>query len=65
MTDPRRRQRQLALFMGSLVLLNFPVLAVVDQLRLPGGMPLTPIYLFVVWIGMIVCSALCMVRLRG
>jgi hypothetical protein len=40
-------------FLVGLVLVNFPVLAVVDHLRLPGGIPATPLYLFLAWLGMI------------
>ncbi len=65
MLDPRRRHRQLAVFLGSVLLLNFPALAVVDRLLLPDGVPLTPFYLFVVWLAMIGFSALTMARPRS
>ena len=50
MRDPRRRHRQLALFLACVLLLNFPVLALVDHLTLPGGIPATPAYLLAVWV---------------
>jgi hypothetical protein len=53
MADPVRRRRQLAAFLGALLLLNPPALAVVDALVLPGRVPLTPAYLLVAWIGVI------------
>ncbi|MFZ1425155.1 MAG: hypothetical protein WAS21_00120 [Geminicoccaceae bacterium] len=65
MKDPRRRNRQLSVFLGSLLLVNFPALAIVDRLRLPDGVPLTPFYLFFVWLGMIALSALSVARPRS
>jgi hypothetical protein len=58
MVDPRRRNRQLAVLLGGLLLANFPALAIVDRLILPSGVPLTPYYLFGVWLGIIVLTAL-------
>ena len=58
MVDPRRRNRQLAVLLGGLLLANFPALAIVDRLILPSGVPLTPYYLFVVWVGIIALTAL-------
>ena len=65
MSDPRRRNRQLAVFLVGLLLLNFPLLAIVDRIRWTGGVPLTPFYLFVVWLGLIVLTALSVARPRG
>jgi hypothetical protein len=62
MVGSRQRNRQLAVFLGGLALLNFPVLAVVDAIRLPSGAPLTPLYVFVVWLGLILFSAVLAVR---
>ena len=42
---------------GVVLLVNFPLLGLVDALRLPGDVPLTPVYLFVVWVGLIVVTA--------
>ena len=64
MVDPRRRNRQLAVFLGGLLLANFPALAIVDRLILPSGVPLTPYYLFGIWLGIIALTAL-MVAWRG
>jgi len=58
MVDPRRRNRQLAVLLGGLLLANFPALAIVDRLILPSGVPLTPYYLFGIWLGIIVLTAL-------
>ncbi len=65
MVEPRRRHRQLAVFIIGLLFANFPALALVDRITLPGGVPLTPIYLFVVWLGIIALAALAVVRPRG
>jgi hypothetical protein len=64
MVDPRRRNRQLAVLLGGLLLANFPALAIVDRLILPSGVPLTPYYLFGIWLGIIALTAL-MVAWRG
>lgn len=58
MIDPRRRHHQLAVFLLSLALVNFPALAVIDHLEWPNGVPLTPFYLFLVWLGIIGLAAL-------
>jgi hypothetical protein len=65
MVDPRRRNRQIAVFLVSLLLLNFPSLAVVDGIILPSGVPLTPYYLFLAWVGTIALTALTVARRRG
>jgi hypothetical protein len=56
--DPRRRNRQLAIALVALLLVNFPVLAVIDRLRLADGVPATPLYLFFVWLAIILAMAL-------
>ena len=65
MVDRPRRDRQLAVFLLSLLLANFPALAIVDGIVLPGGMPLTPFYLFVVWVVVIALTALAVAWRRG
>ena len=65
MVDPRQRHRQLAVFLAGLLLANFPALAIVDRVTLPDGVPLTPFYLFALWLGMIVLTALSVARPRG
>jgi hypothetical protein len=65
MVDPRRRNRQLAVFLVSLLLVNFPALALVDRLVLPNGVPLTPYYLFVVWVATIAFAALTVAWRKG
>ena len=57
MIDPRRRNRQLAVFLLGLLLVNFPLLGLVDAIRLPDNVPLTPLYLFAVWVGLILVTA--------
>ncbi len=57
MVDQRRRRRQFAVFLGGLLALNFPVLGLVDAIRLPGGVPFTPLYLFAVWLVLILLTA--------
>ena len=63
MVDPRRRNRQLALFLAGAILLNFPALAVVDGIRLANVVPLTAYYLVGVWLVLIALAAL-VARLR-
>jgi hypothetical protein len=46
MRDERARRRQAALFLTAVLALNAPVLVVVDRLGTPGGVPLTPAFLF-------------------
>ena len=53
----RRRRLQAAIFVLTLVLLNAPALVVADHLRLIG-VPLTPVYLFLVWLAAIAACAL-------
>ena len=65
MAGPRRRDRQVAVFLVGLLLANFPALAIVDRLTLPGGIPLTPLYLFVVWVALVVLTKLLVARRRG
>jgi hypothetical protein len=65
MADPRRRDRQMAVFLLGLLLLNFPALAVVDRATFPGGVPLTPLYLLVVWVAVIALTMLLVARRHG
>ncbi len=60
MRDERARRRQAALFLSALLLLNAPVLAVVDRLGglSPGAAPLTPAFLFGAWLLLILLCAL-------
>jgi hypothetical protein len=62
MAGPRRRDRQVAVFFLGLLFVNFPALAVVDRVTLPGGVPLTPLYLLVVWVAVIVLTMLLAAR---
>lgn len=65
MIDPRRRNRQLAVALISIILVNFPALAIVDRVMLADGVPSTPLYLFIVWVLMIALTALTVARPRG
>ena len=58
MRDERARRRQAALFLSALLLLNAPVLAVVDRLGPAGAVPLTPAFLFGAWLLLILLCAL-------
>lgn len=62
MAHSRLRRRQIAIFLAGLLLLNFPVLAVVDAIRLPSGVPLTTLYVFSAWLGLILLSAAATMR---
>jgi hypothetical protein len=63
MSEPRL-SRLLALALVALVLLDFPVLAVVDRITL-GGVPVLPFYLFLVWGTVILLAAWSIERFRG
>ena len=58
MRDERARRRQAALFLTAVLALNAPVLVVVDRLGTPGGVPLTPAFLFAAWLLLILLCAL-------
>jgi len=60
--DPRRQHARLAVFLVGMLALNFPLLAAVDAVAI-GTQPITPAYLFVVWLVVILAGAL--VNLRG
>jgi hypothetical protein len=63
MSEPRL-SRLLALALVALVLLDFPVLAVVDRITL-GGVPVLAFYLFLVWGTVILLAAWSIERFRG
>jgi len=52
------RQRLVALYVLGFMLLNFPLLALWNHDVWIFGLPLFPVALFVVWLGLIVCLAL-------
>ena len=62
MRDRDRGKRLIAVFLLGLVLLNFPLLAVVDAGRSWFGLPPLFLYLFGVWAGLIVLLALIVER---
>lgn len=47
------RQRLVALFVGGVLLLNFPLLALWDRDITVAGLPLFPLALFVLWAALI------------
>ncbi len=57
MADPVARRRRLGAFLLAALLLNPPVLVAVDAVGLPGGVPLTPLYLLAAWVGAILLAA--------
>lgn len=57
MPGGRQRSRQLAVFLVGAILVNFPMLALVDAISLPSGAPLTSLYLFLAWLGLILATA--------
>ncbi len=57
MSEPVARRRRLGAFLLAVVLLNPPVLVVVDAVVLTDGVPLTPVYLLIAWIGVIALAA--------
>jgi hypothetical protein len=52
------RERLLALFLAAALLFNFPLLAIWDRDTTLGGVPLFPVALFLLWLGVIVALAL-------
>jgi hypothetical protein len=52
------RERLLALFVAGALLFNFPLLAIWDRDATLGGVPLFPVALFLLWLGVIVALAL-------
>ena len=59
MTPDRGANRRLAVLLLAVLALNFPLLGLADSLRLPGGVPLTPFYLFGAWLVLIALTAAC------
>ncbi|MDX1542015.1 MAG: hypothetical protein R3349_11500 [Geminicoccaceae bacterium] len=49
MRDEVRGRRLIAIFLFGLLLFNFPLLRIVDEIEGPGGLPLTVVYLFGAW----------------
>jgi hypothetical protein len=54
----RAGQKLLLLFGVTALVLNFPVLGVVNRPAEPGGLPLLPLFLFAVWAGVIAAVAI-------
>jgi hypothetical protein len=55
--EDRGRARRLAVLLLAVLALNFPLLGLADAIRLAGGVPLTPFYLFAVWLALILLAA--------
>jgi membrane protein implicated in regulation of membrane protease activity len=62
MRDTERGKRLIALFLLGVVLLNFPMLAVVDAGGQVLGLPPLFVYLFGAWAGLILVLALIVER---
>lgn len=58
MSDDVRGKRLIAVFLLGMVLLNFPLLAVVEASHGPFGLPPLFLYLFGMWAGLIALLAL-------
>ena len=58
MTHGQGRQRLVALFVLGFMAFNFPLLALWDHDVWILGLPLFPVALFGLWLGLIVCLAL-------
>jgi hypothetical protein len=56
-TDKRKPQRLIAFFVLFLLLFNYPLISLVNQPLLVGGIPLLYLYLFGTWGLMIVALA--------
>lgn len=52
------REQIVILFIAALLALNYPLLSLVDRLRLPLGIPLLYLYVFLIWLAIIVFMAL-------
>ena len=57
MAEERGRNRRLAVLLLAMLALNFPLLGLADAITLPGGTPLTPLYLFAAWAVLIALAA--------
>jgi hypothetical protein len=62
MRDQDRGKRLIAVFLLGMVLLNFPLLAVVDAGQRLFGLPPLFLYLFGAWAGLILLLALLLER---
>jgi hypothetical protein len=62
MRDEDRGKRLIAVFLLGLVLINFPLLAVVEAGQRWLGLPPLFLYLFGAWVGLIVLLALIVER---
>ena len=56
--DSKKNKRLVALFLLGCVLLNFPILSLVNTERLVLGLPLLYVYIFGVWCLLIALTAL-------
>lgn len=63
--EKRRRETLVVLFVAAVLALNYPLLAIFDQMLLPLGIPLLYLYLFLVWLAIIVATAIVMRRAGG
>lgn len=55
-------QRMVAVFVGGLLLLNYPLLSLVDRPLTVFGLPLLHVYLFAVWAALVLIAAITVER---
>jgi hypothetical protein len=60
--ERRRRERLVALAVLGALALNYPLVALFSHVKLPFGIPLLYLYLFVVWLAIIALVAVAMAR---
>jgi hypothetical protein len=56
--EERTARHQVALCILALLLLNAPILVVVDRAGAASSAPITPIYLFLTWLAVIAAAAI-------
>lgn len=55
-------QRLILIFVGGCLLLNYPLLSIMNREKLIAGIPLLFIYVFAIWLWLIVLTALVLRR---
>ena len=60
--ERRSRENMVILFVVGLLALNYPLLSLFDQMKLVLGIPLLFLYVFVIWLVIIVLTAMVVER---
>lgn len=60
--EHRRREYVIVLFVAAVLALNYPLLSIYNRVLLPLGIPLLYLYIFLVWLVIIVLTAMAMER---